>query len=78
MLYEINEKYNDSTIYKETPRYITNSLDSLKVVKLENIKAGTYQLIALKDNGNNKYNPKSDKIGFKNNILPYPTIRFLN
>lgn len=72
MLYEVNEKYNDSTIYKETPRYITNSLDSLKIVKLENIKAGKYQLIALKDNGNNKYNPKSDKIGFQKQYITIP------
>jgi uncharacterized protein (DUF2141 family) len=72
MLYEINEKFNDSTIYKETPRYITNTLDSLKVVKLENIKAGKYLLIALKDNGNNKYNPKSDKIGFQKQYITIP------
>jgi uncharacterized protein (DUF2141 family) len=64
MLYEINEKFNDSTIYKEAPRYITNTLDSLEVVKIENIKAGKYLLLALKDDGNNKFNPKSDKIGF--------------
>jgi uncharacterized protein (DUF2141 family) len=72
MLYEINEKFNDSTIYKETPRYITNTLDSLKVVKLENIKAGKYLLLALKDNGNNKYNPKSDKIGFQKKYVTIP------
>lgn len=72
MLYEINEKFNDSTIYKETPRYITNTLDSLKVVTLENIKAGKYLLVALKDNGNNKYNPKSDKIGFQKQYVTIP------
>ena len=72
MLYEINEKFNDSTIYKETPRYITNTLDSLKVVTLENIKAGKYLLVALKDNGNNKYNPKSDKIGFQKQYITIP------
>ncbi len=72
MLYEINEKFNDSTIYKEAPRYITNTLDSLKIVKLENIKAGKYLLIALKDNGNNKYNPKSDKIGFQKQYITIP------
>ena len=37
LLYEVNEKYNDSTIYKETPKYITNSLDSLTIVTLENL-----------------------------------------
>lgn len=72
MLYEKNEKFNDSTIYKETPRYITNSLDSLKQVKLDNIKAGTYYLIALKDNGNNKFNPKTDKIGFQKQTITIP------
>ncbi len=72
MLYEINEKFNDSTIYKESPRYITNTLDSAKVVTLENIKAGKYLLIALKDNGNNKFNPKSDKIGFQKEYITIP------
>ncbi|MGV3695911.1 Ig-like domain-containing protein [Flavobacterium sp.] len=73
MLYEINEKFNDSTIYKESPRYITNTLDSLKMVTIENIKAGKYLLVALKDNGkNNKYNPKSDKIGFQKQYITIP------
>ena len=73
MLYEINDKYNDSTIYKEVPRYITNTLDSLKEVKIENIKAGKYLLIALKDNGNNnKFNPKTDKIGFQRQYVTIP------
>jgi len=72
MLYEIDEKFNDSTIYKEAPRYITNTLDSLQQVKLENLKAGKYLLVALKDNGNNKYNPKSDKIGFQKEYITIP------
>lgn len=72
MLYEINEKFNDSTIYKESPRYITNTLDSLKVVTLENIKAGKYLLVALKDNGNNKFNPNVDKIGFQKEYITIP------
>ena len=72
MLYEVNEKFNDSTIFKEFPRYITNTLDSLKIVKLENIKAGKYLLIALKDNGNNKFNPSIDKIGFQKQVITIP------
>jgi uncharacterized protein (DUF2141 family) len=73
MLYEANEKFNDSTIYKESPRYITNTLDSLKTFRLENLKAGNYHLIALKDNnGNNKFNPKSDRIGFNKQIVKIP------
>jgi uncharacterized protein (DUF2141 family) len=73
MLYEANEKFNDSTIYKETPRYITNTLDSLKTFRLENLKAGNYHLIALKDNnGNNKFDPKTDRIGFNKQIVKIP------
>jgi uncharacterized protein (DUF2141 family) len=73
MLYEANEKFNDSTVYKESPRYITNTLDSLKTFRLENLKAGNYYLIALKDNnGNNKFNPKSDRIGFNKQIVTIP------
>lgn len=73
MLYEANEKFNDSTIYKENPRYITNTLDSLKTFRLENLKAGNYYLIALKDNSaNNKFNPKSDRIAFNKQIVKIP------
>ena len=73
MLYEANEKFNDSTIYKQAPRYITNTLDSLKIVSLENIKAGKYFLVALKDNGNNKFDPKVDKIGFQKQFITIPS-----
>ncbi|WP_284651138.1 Ig-like domain-containing protein [Flavobacterium terrisoli] len=73
MLYEVDEKFNDSTIYKETPRYITNTLDSLQIVKLENLKEGKYLLVALKDNSNNNiYNPKTDKIGFQRQYITIP------
>lgn len=69
LLYEMNEKYKDSAVYKQNPRYITNTLDSLKTFSLENLKAGKYMLVALKDvNKNNKFNPKDDKIGF----IKYP------
>ena len=73
MLYEVDDKFKDSTIYKETPRYITNTLDSLSTFKLENLKAGKYLLLALKDKGNNnKYNPKEDKIGFIKHYITVP------
>jgi Bacterial Ig-like domain len=73
MLYEVNEKFNDSVVYKESPRYITNTLDSLKIFKLENLKAGKYLLVAMKDYGsNNKFNSNKDKIGFKKQIITIP------
>ena len=73
MLYEVNDKFKDSIVYKETPRYITNTLDSLKTFHLENLKSGKYLLVALKDyNNNNKYNPKTDKIGFHKQFITIP------
>jgi len=73
MLYEVNDKYTDSIVYKEYPRYITNTLDSLKTFKLENLKAGKYLLVAMKDYGsNNKFNSNKDKIGFKKQFITVP------
>lgn len=74
MLYEKNEKYTDSTVYKGKPKYVTNTLDSLKTWKIENVKAGKYVLIALKDFSNNfKFDPKKDKIGFFKQEITVPS-----
>lgn len=76
-LFEANDKFNDSTIYKEKPRYVTNTLDSGNTFRLENLKAGDYYLVALKDKNNNlKYDPKTEKIGFypQKITLPDPAI----
>jgi Bacterial Ig-like domain len=73
MLYEVDEKYSDSLIYKTTPRYVTNTLDSLTTFKIENIKAGKYKLVALKEvTSNYKFDPNKDKIGFYNTTITIP------
>ncbi|MFV8345256.1 Ig-like domain-containing protein [Flavobacterium sp. ZB4P13] len=73
MLYEVNDAFKDSVVFNETPRYVTNTLDSLKTFRLENLKAGKYLLVAMKDyNSNNKYNPKTDKIGFSKDFITIP------
>ena len=73
MLYEINDTFNDSVVYTQNPRYITNTLDSLKTFNLENLKEGTYLLVAMKDaNSNNRFNPKSEKIGFHKEFIKIP------
>jgi len=73
MLYEINDKFNDSIVFNENPRYITNTLDSLKTFKLENLKEGTYLLVAMKDlNNNNRFNSKSEKIAFHKEYIKIP------
>ena len=73
MLYEIDEKFKDSMVYKEFPRYVTNTLDSATTFQLENLKAGKYLLVALKDKNNNyKFDPKDDKIGFHKEYVTLP------
>ena len=73
-LYEVDSTYNDSIIYKENPKYVTNTLDSLSTFSIENLKEGTYMLYALKDeNGDNKFQQKSDKIGFHKTFIKVPT-----
>ncbi|MBC7640858.1 MAG: Ig-like domain-containing protein [Flavobacterium sp.] len=73
MLYEVDEKYKDSVVYKQNPRYITNTLDSLKSFRIENIKAGKYSLVAIKDkNANNKFDSRDEKIGFQKQFITIP------
>jgi uncharacterized protein (DUF2141 family) len=73
LLYEINDSYTDSVIFKEKPFYITNVLDSIGW-EITNMKSGKYRLIALKeDNRDFIYNPKTDKIGFIDTIISVPT-----
>ncbi len=73
MLYEINEAFTDSTIYKEKPLYLASTLDSI-AWEITNIKAGKYLLVALKDKSSNYiFNPKEDKIGFKAKHITIPT-----
>ena len=72
-LYEITEKYNDSVVYKQLPRYVANTLDSLKTVTFENLREGKYRLVAVKDlNSNNKFDPKTEKIGFVKEFVSVP------
>ena len=79
MLYEIDSTFNDSIIYKERPRYITNTLDSLTTYTLENLKEGKYLLVAMKDkNSNYKYEQRSDKIGFYEGVVNVPSDSIYN
>ncbi|SFN43275.1 Ig-like domain-containing protein [Bizionia echini] len=73
MLYEVDSTYTDSIIYKEKPKYVTNTLDSTTTFSLENLKAGKYKLIALKDNNQDyKFQPQTDKIAFQEGFIDVP------
>ncbi len=73
-LYEVDSTFTDSIVYKEVPKYITNTLDSVTTFSIENIKAGKYMLMALKDaNGDNKFQQKVDQIAFHKSFITVPT-----
>jgi hypothetical protein len=73
MLYEIDSTYTDSAVYTKPPRYITNTLDSATTFQFENLKAGKYQLLALKEESDNFiFNQKTDKIAFKKEFITIP------
>ena len=73
MLYEVDSTFTDSTVYTKSPRYITNTLDSATTFQFENLKAGKYQLLALKEESDNFiFNQKTDKIAFKKEFITIP------
>lgn len=73
MLYDVDSTYTDSIVFKEKPIYVTNTLDSVTTFSIDNIKAGTYKLIALKDkNGNFTFDQKTEKIAFHEGFITVP------
>lgn len=74
LLYKIDSSYTDSTVYKRPPDYMTNTLDSAIVFRLQNLKEGQYALFGLKDAAkNNIFDQASDKIGFVKDTITLPT-----
>lgn len=74
MLYEVDSTFTDSIVYTKKPKYITNTLDSTSTFQLDNLKAGKYLLVALKDENNNyTFQQKEDKIGFRKAFITVPT-----
>ncbi len=73
LLYRIDSIYSDSIVYKKRPDFVSNTLTETGFT-VSNLKAGTYQLIALSDkNKNLKFDPKDDKIGFATQPIQIPT-----
>lgn len=66
MLYRVDSTFNDSTIFKERPRYFTRLTDQKdSTFRIDNIAPGTYQLVALVNEASNQmYNQAKDKIAF--------------
>lgn len=74
MLYEVDSTYTDSIIYRQPPRYVTNTLDSSTTFTLTNLREGTYKLAALKDEASNyTFQPDKDKVAFYEHYINVPT-----
>ena len=73
-LYQVDQSYKDSLVFLEKPTYITTTIDETNNFELSNLKQGTYQLIALKEQTRNyTFQPKTDKIGFYKDLITIPT-----
>ena len=73
-LYQVDQSYKDSLVFLEKPTYITTTIDETNNFELSNLKQGTYQLIALKEQTRNyTFQPKTDKIGFYKDHITIPT-----
>ncbi len=74
MLYPVDSTLSDSIVFKDPPRYVTNTLDSLTSFEIGNIKKGEYMLIAMKDeDANYTFQPNKDKIAFLQKFISIPT-----
>ena len=73
MLYAVDSTYTDSLIYNRPPDYLSNTLDSLAVFEIDNVRAGRYLLIAQKDIANNyTFDQSADDIAFVNEFIDLP------
>ena len=71
-LYPIDSTYNDSTLYTQPPLYVASTLDST-LFRFQNLKAGTYEIIAIRDAGSNYFfDQNTDKIGFLEQPITLP------
>ncbi len=74
LLYKMDEEYTDSLVFKGPPLYVLNTLDSLKTFTMENLAAGEYRLVGVKEeNSDLKFNPRTDKIGYVTEAVTVPS-----
>jgi uncharacterized protein (DUF2141 family) len=73
-LYAIDSVYTDSAVYKQKPRYIISTTDTIHSFSLENLKEGAYRAVAVEDkNENYKFDPNRERIGFLNDTVKLPS-----
>jgi len=71
-LYPVDSTFTDSVIYTKKPLYVTSTLDTT-IYRFQNLRAGKYALVALKDQAGNYYfDQNADKIGFVDTLIELP------
>ncbi|MDA0984414.1 MAG: Ig-like domain-containing protein [Bacteroidetes bacterium] len=71
-LYPVDSTFTDSVIYTKKPLYVTSTLDTT-IYRFQNLRAGKYDLVALKDQAGNYYfDQNADKIGFVDTLIELP------
>jgi len=79
MLYEVDSTYTDSVVFEKLPTYISYTQDTLNAFTVENMKEGSYKMVAMVDkNQNYKFDPRNDKIGFVDSLISIPTTKSYN
>jgi hypothetical protein len=74
MLYEIDSTYKDSIVYQKKPKYVSQTTDSTSGFLIENVKSGSYKLIALEEESRDyTYQQGKDYIGFVEKEISLPT-----
>ena len=77
-LYPVDSTYSDSVVYTRKPLYVTSTLDTTRY-RFQNLRGGTYELIALEDEtGNYFFDQSVDKIGFYERQITLPQDSIVN
>jgi Bacterial Ig-like domain len=72
---QLYDTFSDSVVRKKLPNYFAVT-DETGSFSIENIKAGTYKIIALKDvNSNYKYDQDGESIAFDDEKITIPTTK---
>ncbi len=78
LLYEYDSTFTDSIIYKQKPKYVTRTLDSLHF-QFTNIKEGKYFMLAIDEDASDYlFSARNDKIAFLKDTIHLPQDSILN
>ena len=78
LLYEYDSTFTDSIIFKQKPKYVTRTVDSVHF-QFSNIKEGKYMMLAIDENATDYiFSSRSDKLAFLLDTIQLPRDSILN